>query len=62
MFNFLCDRKILIGIGIGIILSTGIMTSVKINYNLSRSEIEKKAMDLGMKYPEEMKVINKKVK
>lgn len=33
------------------------MTGVKMNYNLSKSQIENKARGLGMKYPEEMKVI-----
>ena len=30
---------------------------VKINYNLSDYEIEKRARSMGMKYPEEVKVI-----
>lgn len=35
------------------------MIGVKINYNLSKSQIESKARDLGMEYPQEMKVIDK---
>lgn len=34
------------------------MTGSKISYNMSNSQIEEKAAALGMKYPEEMKVIN----
>jgi hypothetical protein len=37
------------------------MSSVKININLSNTEIEKKARALGMDYPSEFKVINKDV-
>lgn len=35
-----------------------IMTGVKINYNLSKSQIESKAKALGMIYPDDVKVIN----
>lgn len=55
--NFLCDKKLLIGIGIGIILATLIMTTVQVNHELSDAEIEKRARELGMKYESEMKVI-----
>lgn len=37
------------------------MTSIKINTNLSSTEIENKARALGMEYPSEFKVINKDV-
>ncbi|WP_279222043.1 hypothetical protein [Clostridium rectalis] len=33
------------------------MTGVKINYELSNYEIEKKARSMGMEYPDETKVI-----
>lgn len=46
--------------GIGILLTTFIMTGVKINYNLSKSQIEQKARQMGMNYPTEFKVINEK--
>lgn len=53
------DRKILLGIGIGIILATSVMLQAKIQYQMSKTQIEQKARSLGMQYPEEMKVINK---
>jgi hypothetical protein len=37
------------------------MSGVKINTNLSKAEIEKKARGIGMDYPNEFKVINKDV-
>lgn len=50
----------LVGIGIGMVLSTIVMTGVKINYQMSKSQIEDKAREMGMEYPEEVKVINNK--
>jgi len=38
------------------------MSGVKLQANLSRSQIEQKASSLGMRYPEDFKVINKDVK
>ncbi|MBL4937974.1 hypothetical protein JK636_19880 [Clostridium sp. YIM B02515] len=61
LIDFLSDRKVLLGIGIGIIISTVIMSSVKFNNNISSTEIEKRAKALGMDYPSEFKVINKDV-
>lgn len=58
IMDFLSDRKILLGIGIGIILATSVMLQVKIQYQMSKNQIEQKARSLGMQYPEEMKVIN----
>ena len=57
-FDFFSDRKILIGIGIGILIATFVMSGVKIQYEMSKSQIEDKARSMGMKYPDEMKVIN----
>lgn len=34
------------------------MIQVKINYKMSKSQIEDKARGLGMQYPQDMKVIN----
>lgn len=42
------------------IIATAIMTGVKINYQMSKAEIEKKARGIGMDYPSEFKVINGK--
>lgn len=61
MFDFLCDRKILIGIGIGMFL-TGLLTlgiSIPTNKSMTNAQIEEKARALGMDYPNDFKVINK---
>ncbi|MEY7998696.1 hypothetical protein AB8U03_00520 [Clostridium sp. Mt-5] len=39
-------------------LATFIMSGVKIQYQMSKSQIEDKARSMGMQYPDEMKVIN----
>lgn len=57
--DFLSDRKILLGIGIGIILTTIILSTYKFKTNMSNAEIEKRARALGMDYPSEFKVMNK---
>ncbi|SFA75043.1 hypothetical protein [Clostridium frigidicarnis] len=53
------DRKVLFGIGIGIIIGTLFMISYKFSMTLNQEEIENKARNLGMDYPSEFKVINK---
>ena len=53
---FLCDRKILLGIGIGIMLGVFFTIPVKYNKNLNKGEIEIEAKKLGMSYPEDMKI------
>ncbi|QBD85161.1 hypothetical protein EQG73_08020 [Clostridium tetani] len=60
--SFFYDRRLLLGIGIGLVMGIISMMGVKINYNLSDYEIEKRARSMGMKYPQEVKVINKDVK
>ncbi|KEI09479.1 hypothetical protein Z954_12530 [Clostridium botulinum C/D str. BKT2873] len=55
--NFLSDKKVLIGIGLGIIISTLFMINTKIQFNLSRYKIEMKAREYGMEYKDEHKVI-----
>jgi uncharacterized membrane protein YciS (DUF1049 family) len=60
LIDFLSDRKILIGIGIGMIIATLVMGGVKINLQMSNAEVEKKARGLGMDYPTEFKVLEKK--
>lgn len=55
--SYLSDRKLLLGIGIGLVIGVTSMTGVKINYSLSDYEVEKRAHSMGMKYPEEVKVI-----
>lgn len=51
----------MLGIGIGLIVATLIMSGVKITTNISDTEIEKRARGLGMDYPSEFKVIDKDV-
>lgn len=56
--NFLCDRKILAGIGIGLIIGVVSMLGFKYNTSLTRAQIEEKAKGYGMDYPSEFKVLN----
>lgn len=58
--DFLSDRKVLLGIGIGIIIGTTIMINAKIRVNLSQYQIEMKAREYGMEYKDEHKVIESK--
>lgn len=48
------------GIGIGIVLATCFMIWEKEIVTLSKTQIETRAYDYGMRYPEDMKVINSK--
>ncbi|HAK42914.1 MAG TPA: hypothetical protein DCM59_09755 [Clostridium sp.] len=52
----LSDRKILFGIGMGIILGVLFTIPIKIDYKLSDGEIEIQARKLGMSYPDEIKI------
>ncbi|WP_227842630.1 flagellar protein [Clostridioides sp. ZZV14-6150] len=52
----LFDKKVLLGIGIGILIST-LCIMLFSNNDMSKAEIEKKARTLGMKYASEMKVL-----
>lgn len=59
MFEFLSDRKVLIGIGIGIIISAGLMIGKNISSSkLTDVEIYNRAKAMGMDYPDNFKVIN----
>lgn len=53
------DKKILFGIGIGLVLGVICMFGYKYTVNLSDSQIEEKARDLGMIYEDERKSILK---
>ena len=53
------DKKILFGIGIGLILGVIFMFGYKYTANLSDSQIEEKARGLGMIYENESKSILK---
>ncbi|WP_023625313.1 hypothetical protein [Clostridium tyrobutyricum] len=58
ILELLSDRKVLLGIGIGIIIATSVMLESKIRYTMSKNQIEQKARSMGMQYPEEIKVID----
>ncbi|MDR3594024.1 hypothetical protein [Clostridium sp.] len=53
------DKKILLGIGIGLVLGVACMFWYKYTVNMSDSQIEEKARGLGMIYPSESKSILK---
>ena len=53
------DKKILFGIGIGLVLGVICMLGYKYTVNLSDSQIEEKARALGMIYENEHKSILK---
>lgn len=57
IFNFLSDRKVLIGIGIGIIIGTSVMIMSDRQQALSKAKVEEKAREYGMIYRDEVKVI-----
>ena len=48
------------GIGIGLILASILLTGTKLNYEMSKGKIEIKARGYGMRYPDEMPIINNK--
>ena len=51
------DKKILLGVGIGLILGVIFMLGYKSTISLSDSQIEERARDLGMIYKSEQKAI-----
>ena len=53
------DKRILLGIGIGIVLGVIFMFGYKYTVNMSDSQIEEKARGLGMIYENERKSILK---
>lgn len=53
------DKKILLGIGIGIVLGVSCMFWYKYTVSMSDSQIEEKARGLGMIYESERKSILK---
>lgn len=50
----------MLGIGIGILIATFFMITQSAIITLSKSQIETKAYSYGMRYPEDMNVINSK--
>jgi hypothetical protein len=53
------DKRICLGIGIGLVLGVIFMFGYKYTVNLSDSQIEEKARDLGMIYKNESKALLK---
>lgn len=51
------DRKILLGVGIGLVLGVAFMIGYKSTIGLSDRQIEEKARNLGMIYKSEQKAI-----
>lgn len=51
------DRKILLGVGIGLVLGVAFMIGYKSTIGLSDRQIEDKARNLGMIYKSEQKAI-----
>lgn len=62
LIQFLSDKKLLLGIGIGIILTIIMMSGINLQGKISKGQIEEKASGYGMRYPEDLKVINGDVK
>lgn len=53
----LFDKKVILGIGIGIMIATITLMLSSYNKEVSKSNIEKKAREYGMHYDNECKVI-----
>lgn len=58
---YLTDKNFLLGLGTGLIVSTLVLYSYG-PINLSKATIEKKAREMGMKYPDEIKAYFEKDK
>ncbi|MBW9151922.1 hypothetical protein [Clostridium estertheticum] len=52
----------MIGIGIGLIMACILLAGSKINYEMSKGNIEIKARGYGMRFPDEIPIIIKDVK
>lgn len=52
------DRKVLFGIGIGILISVSLFIIFKPNTIMSDSQVEMRAREMGMNYPSEIKVLD----
>jgi len=57
MFSFLTDRKILLGLGIGMVLAGLIFMVFTDSNNYSKAQIEEKARGMGMVYSSEVKAL-----
>ncbi len=54
IFKYLLNKNFVLGLGIGIIISALLMSTFSIK-NISKLEIERRASELGMMYPDEIK-------
>lgn len=54
---FLFDKKVLLGIGIGLIIGTILMSFYQFSISISDSQIEERARGLGMHFNNECKAI-----
>lgn len=59
ILDFFSDKKLLMGVGIGMILSCILMFGYEYKSNVSNEKIEEAARGLGMHYSDECKVIFK---
>ena len=55
--GILTDNKVLLGVGIGMLIATLVIT-LSTEDSMSKSEVEMKAREYGMKYPSEVKVLD----
>ncbi|MGM9974655.1 MAG: hypothetical protein ACI33K_11515 [Clostridiaceae bacterium] len=53
------DPKLLFGIGLGLLLSIALSLPFKMDSNIAADTIEERAREMGMKYPDEIKAIEK---
>ncbi len=53
----ICDRKVLMGIGIGVVFTTILIMGFSTSKDISDSEIEERARGFGMHYEDECKVL-----
>lgn len=51
---YIKDNRFILGLGIGILISAFLL-SFNPNKNVSKLDVEKKARNMGMMYPEEIK-------
>lgn len=51
---YIKDTRFLTGLGVGIVI-TALLLSLNPSYKLSKLEVEKRARNMGMKYPDEIK-------
>ena len=59
MIKKLIDPKILFGIGLGLLLSVSLTIPHREDSTITAEVIEERARALGMKYPDEIKAIEK---